>query len=71
MARPRTILIDGKRYLWRDILELRRAQSAPKAEQPTLFPLKDDARPAASRTAAGRFSEPSLFDTPPDERPGE
>jgi hypothetical protein len=50
-------------YLWRDILALRRAQCAePAREQPTLFPLKDDARPAPSRTAAGRYREPALFD---------
>ncbi len=64
--RPRFITIDGKRHLWRDILELRRAQCAePKITQATLFPLKEDARPAAARTAAGRYHEPDLFDTSP------
>jgi hypothetical protein len=32
MARSRFIEIDGKRYLWRDILALRRDQALPKAE---------------------------------------
>jgi hypothetical protein len=35
-----------------------------KVEQPTLFPLKEDARPVAARTAAGRYYEPGLFDEP-------
>ena len=63
MRRPRFIIIDGKPYLWRDILAMRKAQSAePKAAQPTLFQFKDDARPVITRTAAGRYREPSLLD---------
>jgi hypothetical protein len=63
MRRPRFIIIDGKSHLWRDILALRQAQcTEPKAAQSTLFPLKDDARPATDRTAAGRYREPGLFD---------
>ena len=63
---PRTITIDGKRHLWRDILELRREQvrAAAKAKQPALFPLIEDRRPPAERTAAGRYLEPSLFAIP-------
>mgnify|MGYP001767741149 FL=1 len=63
MKRPSTLLIDGKRYLWRDILEMRRRQldEARKAQQPALFELKDDHRPAEQRTAAGRYQAPSLF----------
>jgi len=63
---PRTILIDGKRHLWRDILEMRREQvrAAAKAVQPALFPLIDDLRPPAERTAAGRYFEPTLFAIP-------
>jgi len=30
-------------------------------EQPPLFELREDCRPAAARTAAGRYLEPSLF----------
>jgi len=64
MTRPRFIEIDGKRYLWRDILELRREQIRATWErrQPTLFDLRHDCRPATVRTAAGRYLEPSLFD---------
>jgi hypothetical protein len=61
MARSRFIEIDGKRYLWLDILALRRAQALPKAEQPTLFPVREDSRPVPARCAAGRYREPSLF----------
>jgi hypothetical protein len=63
MARLTFIEIDGKRHLWRDILQLRRAQkiAQTRAQQPALFELKDDFRPAAERSAAGRYKEPSLF----------
>jgi hypothetical protein len=63
MSRLRHIEIDGKRYLWRDIRQLRREQkkAVARAMQPTLFELKDDRRPEADRTAAGRYREPSLF----------
>jgi hypothetical protein len=41
------IVIDGKRYVWRDILKLRRKQrKAARQTQLTLFELKDDRRPA-------------------------
>jgi hypothetical protein len=57
------IEIDGRRFLWRDVLQLRREQkkARAKAQQPALFELKDDRRPTAERTAAGRYLEPSLF----------
>jgi len=58
----RFVIIDGKRYAWRDILALRREQRQPALPQPTLFELKDDARPPSQRSAAGRYAEPSLFD---------
>ena len=63
MSVPRFIEIDGRRYLWRDLLELRREQKKAQArvQQPALFELKDDRRPIAARTAAGRYREPSLF----------
>ena len=63
MARLSFIEIDGKRYPWRDILQLRREQKKAyqRFEQPALFELRDDCRPAAERTAAGRYREPSLF----------
>jgi hypothetical protein len=61
------IVIDGKRYRWKDILELRRAQlaaaGAAQANQPPLFEmLHDDRRPAAERTAARRYLQPGLFE---------
>lgn len=63
MAPLRFIDIDGKRYLWRDVLEVRREQlkARVRTEQPRLFPLKNDSRPPAERAAAGRYLEPSLF----------
>ena len=66
MTRAPFILIDGRLYRWRDILELRRAQlaaaGAAEASQLALFAsLHDDRRPPAERTASGRYREPSLF----------
>ena len=57
------IEIDARRYLWRDVLQLRRDQKKAhaKAQQPALFELKDDSRPTGERTTAGRYLEPSLF----------
>lgn len=64
MALPRFIQIDGKLYAWRAIIALRRAQLAAyvKAEQPALFDLLEDHRPATQTSAAGRYSEPMLFE---------
>ncbi len=66
MTAPRFIEIDGKRHLWREIVKLRQEQrrAAAKAQQPALFELRDDCRPASERTAAGRYREPSLFSLP-------
>ena len=61
MPLPRFIEIDGRRYPWRDLVAVRRAQAMPKAEQPALFELREDHRPADERTAAERYREPSLF----------
>lgn len=60
----RYVLLDGKRYLWRDILKMRREQvkQERQARQPALFEMHDDARPASQRSADGRFSELTLFD---------
>ena len=56
------IVIDGKRYAWRDLLKLRREQrKAARQTQLTLFELKDDRRPATQRTVDGRYTEPMLF----------
>jgi hypothetical protein len=63
MTQPVFIEIDGRRFVWRDIVQKRREQlqAAAKAVQPALFELKDDSRPACERTAARRYLEPSLF----------
>jgi len=66
MSRPATIIIEGRAYRWRDILELRRQQiaawKAARPDQPALFALVEDCRPEPDRTAAGRFLEPSLLE---------
>lgn len=67
MRRFRSIEIDGERYLWREILQILQIRREQKkahatAQQPVLFELKHDCRPAASRTSAGRYLEPSLFE---------
>jgi hypothetical protein len=66
MKKPATIEIAGRRYLWRDILALRKAQieEARRVQQPALFAMKEDSRPKQERTAAGRYAEPSLFTLP-------
>jgi hypothetical protein len=61
MSLPRFIDIDGRRYLWRDLMALRQAQALPRAEQPALFELREDHRPPGERNAAERYCEPSLF----------
>ena len=61
MPLPRTIDIDGHRYLWRELVALRRAQAKPRPEQPALFELHVDHRPPGERNAAERYCEPSLF----------
>jgi hypothetical protein len=59
---PRYLVLDGKRYLWSDLLRLRKEQrKAAKKEHPTLFPLKEDCRPPTQETACGRYREPTLF----------
>ena len=66
MSRPANIIIEGRAYRWRDILDLRRQQvaawKATRPDQAALFPLIADARPKSERTAAGRYAEPSLLD---------
>ena len=58
--------MDGHAFSWQRLAELRRQQleawKAARPEQPALFALKDDCRPAAERSAAGRYREPSLLD---------
>jgi len=45
MAGPKFIDIDGKRFVWRELLQRRREQlAAARVEQPVLFELKEDCR---------------------------
>jgi hypothetical protein len=68
-VRLKFVEIEGKRYAWADILKLRREQRrAIRQPQLTLFPLRDDSRPAAHRTASGRYESPTLFDDRPTGR---
>jgi hypothetical protein len=72
MAKPDIIIVGGRAFRWQEICDLRRHQlEAWKAAQPrqlALFELKNDRRPAAERTAAGRYAEPSLFADVPSPR---
>jgi hypothetical protein len=63
MSHRSFIEIDGRRFVWRKLVEQRREQlrTAAKAVQPALFELRDDSRRACERTAARRYLEPSLF----------
>jgi hypothetical protein len=58
---PSVVIVDGRRYCWRDLVALRRSQAVPRAEQPTLFEMHVDCRPPGERSAAERYIEPSLF----------
>ncbi len=65
MSKPDTLIIDGRAHSWQALCDLRRQQlEAWRAAQPrqlALFELKNDTRPVAERTAAGRYREPTLF----------
>jgi hypothetical protein len=69
MASFRFIENDDKRYLWRDLLALRREQRKAHARAATACPVRTQGRspPVTERTAAGRYREPTLF--LPDLRP--
>jgi len=66
MSRVPFIAIDDKHYVWKDILELRRAQlaaAASSAAQLALFEaLREDHRPVDERTASTRYQQPTLFE---------
>jgi hypothetical protein len=67
MSRVPFLVIDGRLYRWKDILDLRREQlaaaGAAEASQLALFAtLHDDRRPLAERTASGRYLQPGLFE---------
>jgi hypothetical protein len=69
MAKADIVVIEGHAFRWQEICELRRQQlEARQAAQPkqlALFALRDDHRPVAERTAAGRYQEPTLFSVSP------
>ena len=66
MAKPDVLMVDGRAFSWQRLCELRREQleawKKAEGQQPALFELRDDYRPQAARTAAGRYREPSLLD---------
>ena len=57
MTALRCIEIDGNPYLWRELVRHRREQrqATVDPQQPALFELREDCRPAADCTAAGRY----------------
>jgi hypothetical protein len=65
VPKPDTLIVDGHAFSWQRLLELRRRQleawSAEQARQLALFELKDDRRPEAERTAAGRYQQPTFW----------
>jgi len=71
VAKPDTLIIDGRAYSWQALCDLRRQQlEAWRVAQPrqlALFELKNDTRPVAERTAAGRYEQPSLLSYHRDE----
>ncbi len=60
---PRHIMIDGKPYVWRELVKMRREQlqARAKRKQLALFEMKEDYRPEAERSASGRYRQPSLL----------
>jgi hypothetical protein len=59
----RYIVIEGRRWEWKEIRRMRRDQiAAQRKPQLTLFELKEDRRPESQRSADGRFREPLLFE---------
>jgi len=65
MAKYDILIVEGRAYSWQQLCELRRlqveARHGSRNAQLTLFDMQDDCRPAAERTAAGRYQEPTLF----------
>ena len=66
MSRVPFLVIDGKLYRWKDILELRRAQLAARRSRTSkpdgvICNLARRRRPPAERTASGRYLQPGLF----------
>jgi hypothetical protein len=62
--RLKYVEVGGKRYLWAELLKLRREQqkAARQPQQETLFDLRDDRRPSTQTNASDRYANPLLFD---------
>jgi hypothetical protein len=58
---PCSVMVEGRRYSWRELIALAEAQAVPCSGQPSLFEMHLDCRPSGERCAAERYSEPSLF----------
>jgi hypothetical protein len=75
MAKPDIVLVDGHAFSWQRLCELGgnslRQFKPPSLGDVALFELKDDCRPAAERTAAGRYAEPTFFAATPARRESE
>ena len=60
---PRHIVIEGKAYVWRELVKMRREQlqAQAKRKQLTLFEMREDYRPETHRNASARYQQPSLL----------
>ena len=65
MRAPDTVIFEGRAYSWRALMQARRSQveayRKASAQQPALFEVREDRRPAPERSSAGRYREPSLL----------
>jgi len=63
MTKPRFIEIDGRHYLWRDILELRRARTSAHGAtcQPALPQVWHDCAPATCGQPASAILKPRCW----------
>ena len=65
MKKPDTIMIEGRAYSWRALIETRRMQleawKEAQPQQPALFAMHEDRRPETQRRASDRYREPGLF----------
>jgi hypothetical protein len=66
MAKPETLVVDGRGFNWQRLCELRRQQldawRASQAQQLTLFAMREDCRPDSERTSAGRYEAPTMLE---------
>jgi hypothetical protein len=66
MAKPDTIIIEGRAFSWQQLCAARREQVEAWKEahgrQLVLFELEKDSRPQSERTASSRYAEPTMLD---------